>query len=377
MTAVPTVAVSEVSRRFVTRHETIDAVRALSFTVSEGTCTTLLGPSGCGKSTVLRIVAGLETPDSGRVALGGSTVHDSALGIEVPVNQRKVGMVFQSYAVWPHMTVFENVAYPLRATGVARRDLTSRVMATLELVGMASLGRRRATQLSGGQQQRVALARALVAQPRVLLLDEPLSNLDAVLRVQMQQEIREIQRGLGITMLYVTHDQDEALALSDHMLLLHEGRLVQQGTPQELYDWPRTRFAAGFIGKANFLDVIGSHDVIAGRNVLETPAGVLCADVVDPPAGPFRLAIRPEAIRLESVEAHEVVGASARGDDRLEGIVEDLAFRGEAVDVTVKVGGATLVARVPRGTMLTSGERALVVVDPGDVRLVIDDEQEP
>jgi iron(III) transport system ATP-binding protein len=350
MTAAPVVAVSEISRRFVTRHDSVDAVRALSFTVPEGTCTTLLGPSGCGKSTVLRIVAGLETPDSGRVVLDGRTVHDESLGIEVPVNRRRVGMVFQSYAVWPHMTVFENVAYPLRATGVARRDVSSRVMVTLELVGMASLARRRATQLSGGQQQRVALARALVAQPRVLLLDEPLSNLDAVLRVQMQREIREIQRGLGITMLYVTHDQDEALALSDRMLLMHEGRLVQQGTPQELYDRPTTRFAAGFIGKANVLEVLGSPDVVAGRNVIETPAGSLRADVIDPPVGRVRVVIRPEAIRLELAEVRDLVDHPARVEDnRLPCVVEDLAFRGEAIDVTVKVGGATLVARMPRG----------------------------
>ncbi len=206
--------------------------------VAPGTIVSLLGPSGCGKTTALRLVAGLERPDAGRITVGERVVADVAARAWVPPEARRIGMVFQSYAVWPHMTVEQNVAYPLRVQRVPREERSRRTAAILDLVGLGGLARRRPSQLSGGQQQRVALARGLVMQPDVLLLDEPLSNLDAKLRLRMRQDIRRIQRETGFTALYVTHDREEALALSDRLAILEEGRILLEGTPDEVRTHP-------------------------------------------------------------------------------------------------------------------------------------------
>ncbi|MDJ0976139.1 MAG: ABC transporter ATP-binding protein [Planctomycetota bacterium] len=205
-------------------------------TVENGELVSLLGASGCGKTTVLRLVAGLERPDAGRIGVGGKTVADA--GTWVPPEKRRIGMVFQSYAVWPHMNVFDNVAYPLRVAGLPKAERAERTSAILELVGLGGLAKRRPTQLSGGQQQRVALARGLVMEPDVLLLDEPLSNLDAKLRVRMRKDIRRIQQETGFTAIYVTHDQDEALAISDRLVVMDAGQIVAQGTPDEVRSHP-------------------------------------------------------------------------------------------------------------------------------------------
>ena len=210
-------------------------IDGISFTIPEGLCYALLGPSGCGKTTTLRCVAGLETASSGRIEIAGTVVSDPGVGLFVPVHERPIGMVFQSYAIWPHLDVFENVAYPLRVRRrrVPRAEIEERVADVLALVGMAAMARRPATQLSGGQQQRVALARALVRQPALLLLDEPLSNLDARLRVNMRNELSELVARVGVTALYVTHDQAEAFALADRIAVMNAGHIVQEGTPRE------------------------------------------------------------------------------------------------------------------------------------------------
>jgi ABC-type Fe3+/spermidine/putrescine transport system ATPase subunit len=221
----------------------------LSLDVTRGETFTLLGPSGCGKTTTLRMVAGLERPDAGRIVVQERVVAEPARGIFVPPHRRNMGMVFQSYAIWPHMRVFDNVAYPLRLRGVATSEQRARVDRVLELVGLGGLGERQSTALSGGQQQRVALARALVYEPDLLLLDEPFSNLDAKLRVQMRVEVRVLARRLGITVLFVTHDQIEALTLSDRIAVMNAGRIEQIGTPAELYDRPATPFVRDFLGQ--------------------------------------------------------------------------------------------------------------------------------
>src|SRR5437870_7653762 len=221
---------------------TVTAVNDLSFEAKAGEFLTLLGPSGCGKTTTLRLVAGLERPDRGEVQVGGRLLSSANSGLFVPPERRGMGMVFQSYAIWPHMTVFENVAFPLQEMRVPRPEIRQRVRAMLETVGLGGLEDRPAPMLSGGQQQRVALARALVFNPEVLLLDEPLSNLDARLREEMRFELRDMQARLGITSIFVTHDQAEAMTLSHHIIVMNAGRLEQHGTPEDVYRRPRTQF---------------------------------------------------------------------------------------------------------------------------------------
>ena len=270
----------------------VQAVTGVSLEVPDGALLTLLGPSGCGKTTVLRMVAGLEEPTAGQIHVGGERIT------HVPPNRRRTPMVFQSYGLFPHMTVFDNIAYGLRVARRPAGEVRRRVAAMVELVGLGGTERRAPGQLSGGQQQRVALARALVTEPRVLLFDEPLSNLDAKLRVQMRQEIRKLQQRLGITSIYVTHDQEEALTLSDLIAVMHQGRVEQVGPPETVYARPRTRFVADFIGTANFVSTRvlavgdGTADVIAlGRQ------WTIRGDGLSPGAA-VSVVIRPEAVAI-------------------------------------------------------------------------------
>ena len=284
--APATVRLEGVTKKF---GQDVVAVDALDLRIEPGTLVTLLGPSGCGKTTTLRMIAGLERVSGGRIILDGEDVTP------LPANLRDVTMVFQSYALFPHMNVFDNVAYGLRVAKVSGSELTRRVEEALETVGLSGLGKRSSAALSGGQQQRVALARALVMKPRVLLFDEPLSNLDAKLRRKVRQDIRDLQQSLGITSVYVTHDQEEALAISDLIVVMKDGRVQQAGSPLELYTRPRNRFVADFIGSATFLE--GSFD---GKTV--EVAGYRFPFSQEVPPGNVAVMVRPEAVQLANGE---------------------------------------------------------------------------
>src|SRR5689334_2172971 len=260
------------------RGQVVKAAQNVSFEVPRGKLFTLLGPSGCGKTTTLRSIAGLERPRAGEIAVDGRVVYSSQRKTFVAPNKRNFGMVFQSYAIWPHMTVFENAAFPLRVGNGrhGKREIRDKVMRVLGTVALDHLADREATKLSGGQQQRLALARALAMEPQLLLLDEPLSNLDAKLRERMRVELKRLQRELRLTTVYVTHDQSEALALSHEIAVMNEGQIVQVGPPRDIYERPRTTFVADFIGSTNFLDGIAiGKDPNGERWCIRTPVGVL------------------------------------------------------------------------------------------------------
>jgi iron(III) transport system ATP-binding protein len=286
------IRIENLSKHYGTKAE-LAAVSDLNLDIKDNQFVTLLGPSGCGKTTTLRLIAGYLTPDGGSIRVGDRLV--SAPGKVVPPEERGMGMVFQNYAVWPHKTVFENVAFGLRVRGLPREDSRQRVAKMLELVNLTGFESRYPNELSGGQQQRVALARSLVVEPEILLLDEPLSNLDAKLRERMRWELKALQRRTGITFVYVTHDQAEALALSDQIAVMHQGRLQQFGTPREVYARPANRVVADFMGLVNLLPgkVTATDTVITGPLTLRLalPSNVAVGDSVD-------VAIRPEDIRL-------------------------------------------------------------------------------
>lgn len=320
------------------------AVRDLTLTVAHGEFLTLLGPSGCGKTTTLRIVAGFVQPTAGRVVLNGRVLTSAADGTSVPPERRGMGMVFQSYAVWPHMTAFQNVAYPLRLRGLAQEEVTRRVRRALELVHLVPFAERYPHELSGGQQQRIALARALVAEPDVLLLDEPLSNLDARLREEMRFEIRDLVERLGITVLYVTHDQTEALSLSDRIAVMQEGRIVQVGTPQEVYERPVDPFVATFLGAANFLpgEVVGRENGAVRVRLLDEAGGPELW-ISQEASGRVLVCVRPEAIALHP-------------EGPLRGQVERCVYVGSYLDLRVRVGTLSLRVQLPAWERVRAGE---------------------
>jgi iron(III) transport system ATP-binding protein len=262
------IAVHDLTKRF----GPLEVVSRAGFSIGEGELFTLLGPSGCGKTTLLRLIAGFYAPDEGEIRFDDRRVND------VPPHERGIGMVFQNYALWPHMTVHQNVAYGLKLRRVGGAEIEQRVKGALDKVQLAGLGDRYPGQLSGGQQQRVALARALVLNPKILLLDEPLSNLDAKIRIQVRAEIRKLQKELGITTVYVTHDQEEALTLSDRIAVLNQGKLFQVGAPRELYERPANRFVADFIGINNLVDgTVRAVDAAGGRLTVDSALGALGA----------------------------------------------------------------------------------------------------
>jgi iron(III) transport system ATP-binding protein len=269
----------------------------VSFTVRDKEFVTLLGPSGCGKTTILMCIAGLQSPDQGLIACGAEMFTDRRTGIDQPAERRNLGLVFQSYALWPHMTVEQNVAFPLRLRRAAKRDVRERVAEVLSLVELKDHGKRYPHQLSGGQQQRVALARALAYSPRVLLLDEPFSSLDAKLRERARDRLKEVQQALGLTTVFVTHDQHEALSMSDRILVMNHGRIVRDGAPREVYRQPGSRFAAEFLGRCNFLtgEVTAGEAGTAVFSTPEFPAVVVQGGHRGPAA---TIAVRPEDIEI-------------------------------------------------------------------------------
>ncbi len=365
------------SRRRKQSHEQappskVFAVNDVSFEVKEGELFTLLGPSGCGKTTTLRAIAGLEAPDSGRITVGDRVMFergDTGRARTVPANKRGLGMVFQSYAIWPHMTVFANVAFPLqvrsRATRPSTKEITERVDRVLTTMELDHLADRQATKLSGGQQQRLALARALVIEPPLLLLDEPLSNLDAKLRESLRYELKRLQRELGITSVYVTHDQIEALALSTQIAVMKAGQVVQLGKPREIYDNPNNRFVAEFIGTSNF--ITGTVRERRGDQYEVTTAGGTLslnsqAEVIK--GNDVIVSIRPEAVSLSA----DLSGAGQPNE--WEGVVRTRAFLGDAVDHIVAVGEQELRTRGNPSVSIEPGVRVRLHLDPSKLSLV-------
>jgi iron(III) transport system ATP-binding protein len=341
------------------------AVDGLSLEVGEGQLFTLLGPSGCGKTTALRCIAGLERPDRGEIAVAGRVLFSSTSGIDVPASDRGLGLVFQSYALWPHMTVRDTVAFPLAVMPRRRRPapaaLRERVERVLSVVQLGELADRNATELSGGQQQRLALARALVIEPPLLLMDEPLSSLDAALREEMRFELKRLQRELGVTAVHVTHDQAEALALSNVVAVMREGRVEQVGRPRDVYGRPRSRFVAEFLGSANLIEGVVESRARDGSFTITAPVGSIRAPESGdfPPGSAVVVAIRPEDIRLGPAESRDGRPNHWRGTVRAH------AFRGDSVDHVVGVAGDELRVRAPAASTVALGSEVTLTFAEG------------
>jgi iron(III) transport system ATP-binding protein len=340
--------------------ERVHVLKGVSLNIPQGSLYTLLGPSGCGKTTTLRCVAGLERPDRGRISIGGQTVFASGERVYVPTNKRPIGMVFQSYAIWPHMTVSENVAYPLTVQRRPRNEIKRKVGEVLKIVGLDGLEDRPAPKLSGGQQQRVAFARALVNEPKVMLLDEPLSNLDAKLRVQMRSEIKALQRRTHITTIFVTHDQSEALAISDQIAVMHAGKLIEVGSPHQLYTRPKRKFTATFLGLTNLiegkvLDVDG--DSRPGK--METTKGILTfvPSTTLKKDQPAVISIRPENIPLLKDKPQGL-------ENVLDGTVKEAVFMGDAYHCKVAVGDDLLAVHTHPFNSVNPGDKVYLHLDP-------------
>jgi iron(III) transport system ATP-binding protein len=325
------------------RGTVVKAAQDVSFDVPEGKLFTLLGPSGCGKTTTLRSIAGLERPTSGEIEVAGRVVYSSAKGIFIAPNKRNFGMVFQSYAIWPHMNVFQNVAFPLEVRKLGKKEIGDKVMRVLQAVALDHLVDREATKLSGGQQQRLALARALVMEPQLLLLDEPLSNLDAKLRDRMRSELKRLQRELSLTTVYVTHDQSEALALSHEIAVMNDGYVVQVGTPRQIYETPRNQFVADFVGTTNFIaGTVSALEDGGDRCIVGSAIGELKTHASD---GVARNAAVMISIRPEDIELSEVPISAAADENVCSATVVSKDFLGEYLDFQVKVGDVVLQSR--------------------------------
>jgi iron(III) transport system ATP-binding protein len=341
----------------------VRAVDDISFTVEEGRFYTLLGPSGCGKTTTLRCIAGLEKANGGEVVVAGQKVYSASDRTFVPAYRRPIGMVFQSYAIWPHMTVFENVAFPLRVgkQKVGNEEIRRKVRTALEQVELGLLEDRMATQLSGGQQQRLALARALVREPAVLLLDEPLSNLDAKLRERMRVELRELQRRLRITTLYVTHDQIEALSMSNMIAVMNAGVIVQEGPPREIYLQPKSKFVAQFIGSTNQISGEVTNPGSDGTGTVKTDEGeISCGMLSDLTAGAKAVVV----VRPESIVLHQK--KPAQGENILEGKIGAAMFLGEYVECTIELGSNVLQTHQPHSVQVRRGDVVWVELPAAD-----------
>ena len=362
------IEIKDLHVRFNSDKGVVHAVRGVSINVAVGEFYTLLGPSGCGKTTTLRCVAGLERPTEGSITVGGNVVHDSTLGTSIPTHKRNIGMVFQSYAIWPHLTVFENVAFPLRETKPknSEADITRRVSQALEIVQLSGYESRPAPFLSGGQQQRLALARAIVRETPVVLFDEPLSNLDAKLRAETRLELRNLVKRLGMTALYVTHDQTEALTMADRVAIMRDGEIVQEATPIMIYQKPNSRFVASFIGQCNFAEgTIRDVQSTAEGGSIETQWGMVgyTGKVETTIGDKVNVAVRPENVRI-------VDQGSKNEIDALNGEVSEIVFLGESVECRVKLGSSDIVARIHPSQQVSLGQKVGVLVMPDDVAIV-------
>jgi iron(III) transport system ATP-binding protein len=348
----------------------VAAVDGVSFDVEEGQFFTLLGPSGCGKTTTLRCLAGLERPDAGEIRLDDRVLFSASDGVNVPANARGFGLVFQSYAIWPHMDVVGNVAFPLtvvpRRRRLSKRAIRERVDRVLSVVKLDELASRPATDLSGGQQQRLALARALVMEPPLLLFDEPLSNLDARLREEMRVEIKRLQRELGITAVYVTHDQVEALAMSNTVAIVRDGRIEQVGSPREIYQRPQSRFVAEFVGGGNIIEGVVERSESGDLVGVATGIGTLQASSSDAfaPGTRVLVIVRPEHVLLTTERRPK------GSEQRWQGRVLSTGYTGDAVDHLVAVGPLTIRARTSASSSVVHGTEVEVDLDPRHCALI-------
>jgi iron(III) transport system ATP-binding protein len=367
----PMLEVKGLLKVFVTDGECHNRViNDVSFTVAQGEFFTMLGPSGCGKTTTLRTIAGLEKADAGSIVYSGRVVYASHDRIFIPANDRQLGMVFQSYAIWPHMTVFKNTAFPLEVEKkYSKAQITEKVMRILSVVGLGGFEGRNATQLSGGQQQRLALARALVNEPQLLLLDEPLSNLDVKLRERMRSELKRLQRELGITMVYVTHDQNEAMAMSDRIAVMNGGKIVQLAAPREIYGRPANRFVADFVGTMNFIDGVIRDSSDQQRCRLDTACGPLEVPASRSYANGTAISasIRPEHLLLHR--------DPPPGESAWQGTVLSQEFLGDRLDVQIRVRDTQLVVRTACITEYAIGEKIFVTVQPEHCALFPQEEE--
>ncbi len=354
------VQIESLEKYFGEDKERVHVLKGISLNIPEGSLYTFLGPSGCGKTTTLRCVAGLERPERGKIAIDGNPVFASGERVYVPTNKRPIGMVFQSYAIWPHMTVFQNVAYPLTIHRRPKSEIKKRVEDVLRIVGLHGLEDRPAPKLSGGQQQRVAFARALVNEPKVLLLDEPLSNLDAKLRVQMRFEIKALQRRINITTIFVTHDQSEALAISDQIAVMHAGKLIEVGTPHQLYSRPTRKFTATFLGLTNLIEgkvIEMGGDSKPGR--IETKKGILS---FIPATSLGRNQAAVISIRPEHIPVHKEKPQGL--DNVVEGTVKEAIFMGDAYHCQIAVGDMLLAVHTHPFLNMSPGEKVYLYLDP-------------
>ena len=362
------IEIKDLHVRFNSDKGVVHAVRGVSINVAAGEFYTLLGPSGCGKTTTLRCLAGLERPTEGTISVGGTMVHDSVRGKTVPTHRRNLGMVFQSYAIWPHLTVFENVAFPLREIRpkISEDEIVSRVKQALEVIQLSGYESRPAPFLSGGQQQRLALARAIVRETPVVLFDEPLSNLDAKLRAETRLELRNLVKRLGMTALYVTHDQTEALTMADRVAVMRDGQIVQEASPITIYQKPNSRFVASFIGQCNFAEgTIRDVQSDAEGGWIDTQWGVMgYTGKVETTVGEaVNIAVRPENVQI-------VAPGTKNGISAIDGEVSEIVFLGESLECRVKLGSSDIVARIHPSQAVTVGQKVGVLVKPDDVALV-------
>jgi iron(III) transport system ATP-binding protein len=357
------IRIDALRKTYLSEGKTTAVLDDVDLTIPADRIFTLLGPSGCGKTTLLRCIVGLETPDAGEIRIGGEIVWSRDKGIAVPPEKRGLAMVFQTYAIWPHMSVFDNVAYPLQVRRMRKDLIREKVAKALSFVQLQGLERRPATRLSGGQQQRVALARALVAEPKVILFDEPLSNLDAKLREETRKELKTFLGALKITAVYVTHDRVEALALSDTIAVMRAGRIIEAGSPQQIYFKAGHEFVADFIGRANLIKaaVRGQEN---GLTMIDCALGPIACEPSDLPAGrAATLCIRPEFIRIGG-------DAATTGLNVIEGRIESLSFVGEVYEAEIRAGGELLLARIDPGAEVEEGGLVRFNVDPAHCRLL-------
>jgi iron(III) transport system ATP-binding protein len=353
------------------RFEKDPAVDHLDLEVEEGKIFSLLGPSGCGKTTTLRCIAGLESPDDGDISINETIVTSISKGIFVPPDKRNLGMVFQSYAVWPHLSVYDNVALPLKLRKFNREDERKKTLAALEMVKLTGLEKRRPSQLSGGQQQRVALARAIVYEPRVLLLDEPLSNLDSKLRQSMRFELKELHERLKLTTMYVTHDQEEALILSDTVCVMDKGKIVQNGSPAEIYQKPVNEFVANFVGTSNLLQTTVKncrlldgglkYIRVATANGTELDCGPITQTIPD--GTRVSLSIRTEQVKLFEKKPAETL-------NMFRGKIVESVFLGNRFDLQVQIGQDIIRASSSPNTRSSRGDEAYVVIPPEHCNII-------